>query len=630
LSALALASDVDIGSVVLQIAGQQRTANGTRVEDRVIDGSIERTIDGASTLTLALDDTDRELIRSTLFDQQIDLRFDEQWWRLVKVSKSGDQLSLVFEDRAISYLRAITTPRKAARAQMTRAEFALSIVREVKKGGGIAFVCPDLHTVQKIATASDATSASARAANVQPGLSADAKLTVKGAPATKLQKQNAERVLDVATSLSAPDRATLALMEAVIVESSIQNLPGGDADSRGILQVRDSTAGPMGISNRDIEACCNAFLSRGFTGRGGAIVLAAKNPSWTAGQIAQAVQGSAFPARYDQAQHDAIAFVTAYSGIAPGTTALTSTSTPRPPYQFQRGGSAGTIENSWDCLRRLAREVQWECFAADGVIYFVADSTLIRQKPIATLSEWVDGVDVIDFDVDNGKTKSDATVTARAARWALPPGSCVVLADSGPANGRWLVSDIQRGIFDENSTITLKRATKPLPEPLTDSTSSSTPTGLVPSGTTGDVAKAYAAAQAMTAKRYPYVWGGGHAHVGTADGGVAGGPGGGIGLIGYDCSGSTCAILAAGRMGFKNGAPAEVSAALMNWGEPGEGQTMTIWASPIHVWIEFKTSAGDQHFGTGDWGSVSGAGGPSFQTRMHTKGGFTARHWKGT
>jgi hypothetical protein len=631
----ALAHDVDVGALVLQLTAGAFSSK-QRVDQRVTGGTIERTMQGASTLTINLDDGNRELLRAGIFDQQVDLQLDGLWWRLVKVSKQGDALTLTFEDRAVSLLRAITKPRKASRAKMTRAEFALSIVREIKTGGGIPFICPDLHTVQKIADSTTKLTAKQRAANVQPGLSTSAKLTVRGAPASTTQKQNAERALDVANSLGASDRATLALMEAVIDESNITNLPGGDADSRGILQVRDSTAGPMRINNRDIEQCCNAFLTRGFTGQGGAITLAAKYPSWTAGQVAQGVQGSATPTRYDTFQQEAQAFVNAYTGGSSSGT-LSTTQIKKLPYQFQRGGTSGTIENSWACLQRLAQEVQWACFAADGAIYFVAEGTLIRRKPVVTISEQTLGVDQIDFDIDNGKAKSDATVTARASRYALIPGSCVVLEDCGPANGRWLVSDVQRGIFDASATIMLKRATKALPEPANSTTSVSIggSSAGAPAGLPDVIARAYTAAQAIDAKRYPYVWGGGHARAGYPDHGVSGHADSAgtiaVASVGYDCSGSTCAVLAAAGMGFRVGGPVDASGAIASsWGQAGEGQTMTIWANAIHVWIEFKTSAGDQHFGTGDWGSDQSANGPAFQSRMHTKGGFTPRHWPST
>lgn len=90
-------------------------------------------------------------------------------------------------------------------------------------------------------------------------------------------------------------KASLALWMAGIVESGLRNLTWGDRDSLGALQVREGIHGRALAMNPFASAM--AFLTRGFTGRGGAISLA--DNFHTAGQVAQAVQGSRFPDRYD-------------------------------------------------------------------------------------------------------------------------------------------------------------------------------------------------------------------------------------------------------------------------------------------------------------------------------------------
>ncbi len=100
-------------------------------------------------------------------------------------------------------------------------------------------------------------------------------------------------------------KPSLALFEAGIVESGLRNLPYGDRDSLGALQVR------AGIHGADLAMSplrsALAFLTRGFTGAGGAIGLSTS--SRTAGQVAQAVQGSAFPERYDAAREQAMTYL---------------------------------------------------------------------------------------------------------------------------------------------------------------------------------------------------------------------------------------------------------------------------------------------------------------------------------
>jgi hypothetical protein len=88
-------------------------------------------------------------------------------------------------------------------------------------------------------------------------------------------------------ALNANPTERLALWEAGLVESGLRNLPYGDADSVGALQQRPSQ-GWTGLMNPYRAAV--EFLQRAI----------AKRP-WrgTAGQLAQAVQVSAYPDRYD-------------------------------------------------------------------------------------------------------------------------------------------------------------------------------------------------------------------------------------------------------------------------------------------------------------------------------------------
>lgn len=632
--------DLDVQKVVLDVVNRKVKGLDTRVDQSMIDGNVERTILGASTIDFTIHDPRRALLQSGMFDQTIEVTLDDLHWRLVKVTKNADDLALTFEDRAVSYLREIDSPKKASRAVMTRAEFAYSIVREVKKGGGLKFYCPELRVVQPIANAKQQTSSTTRAATKSPGVHRDTSgVTVAGAKATATQLRYAERALDVAASLGASDKAKLALIEACIVESHITNPTVAiDHDSRGILQIRDSTAKPMGINNLDIEASCNAFLTRGFTGKGGAIAIARSNPGMSAGQVAQAVQGSAYPTRYDGAQTEAQAILTAYGGGDPGAAIdQTTTKTVTLPYQFQRGGSDGTVENSWDCLQRLASEVNWRCFVVGDTCYFISDDELMKAKPTAVLNEQSPGVSAIDFDLDTGKPLDQVTITCRAKRWYALPGAVIQLEQMGPADGRWLVNDLRRGIFDANTTITLQRPSKKYVEPANQTTqvtvggsgSGSDQSAIAAAAAAGSpCARAYQAAQALSAKAYPYVWDGGHAHAGTPDTGAPG-PGYGGGRIGFDCSGSTGAVLAAAGLGFQPGDAIPDSGTMArSWGEAGEGQCFTVWASSVHVFIIFHTKNGDQHFGTGNWGP-GGNGGARFQPQLHPTGGFTPRHWPG-
>ncbi len=104
---------------------------------------------------------------------------------------------------------------------------------------------------------------------------------------------------------NANPKPSLALWMAGIVESGLRNLTYGHADSLGALQLRESLHGRELAMDPFRSAL--AFLTRGFTGAGGAISLARSDR--TAGQVAQAVQGSAFPERYDQVRDQAMRYM---------------------------------------------------------------------------------------------------------------------------------------------------------------------------------------------------------------------------------------------------------------------------------------------------------------------------------
>jgi hypothetical protein len=102
---------------------------------------------------------------------------------------------------------------------------------------------------------------------------------------------------------NAPPKVRLAAFEAAIVESGVQNLPYGDRDSLGVFQQRPSVlAWGTAAQIMNPEHAAMMFVRR-------AIQL---NGSQSAGQLAQDVQVSAFPDRYDQVAQQAYGLLTKY------------------------------------------------------------------------------------------------------------------------------------------------------------------------------------------------------------------------------------------------------------------------------------------------------------------------------
>jgi hypothetical protein len=112
----------------------------------------------------------------------------------------------------------------------------------------------------------------------------------------------AERFAQSTAANSAPYNAAMALFEAGVVETgdpTLSSVPsGGDGSSRGALQLLATTAAGLGVNPMNTRAVADLFYERGFTGKGGAISLAQRG--MRPGDIAQAVQGSAYPERYAQ------------------------------------------------------------------------------------------------------------------------------------------------------------------------------------------------------------------------------------------------------------------------------------------------------------------------------------------
>lgn len=148
-------------------------------------------------------------------------------------------------------------------------------------------------------------------------------ITIKGAPASASQKAILRRALALADRWHAPYKAKVALVEALIQESEAKNLSTPSADgygSYGVLQGLERYHRRSDLMNPDYQV--GVFLGRGkggkktgrkgFTGKGNAIELARRGMK--SGDIAQAVEGSAYPDRYQTSQKEAMRIIKALSG----------------------------------------------------------------------------------------------------------------------------------------------------------------------------------------------------------------------------------------------------------------------------------------------------------------------------
>lgn len=474
----------------------------------VTGAEIERTIEGASTLKIDINDYGRQVLRSGILSNRLDIEVDGLWFRLAAVDKTGDKLSLTFEDREIAVLRTYqdkkirTRPTKQVnRQKATRAEFIVNLLREVKEFK-IPFVIPELHVVQPIEKAADLPGQFETTVGKTQGIPSDAgnkdtsrhgsaegttigreqqriiitdqgSLKVKGARITGEQIENANIILSVGSSMGMPRKVLVAAIMTAIQESTLRNLPGGDGTSVGLFQQTEGNGWGTLRDRMDPATSSRMFYLR-------AIKVHQVDPTRPYWDLCQQVQRSAFPYAYAQWFTEANRIVTAF-GI-PGTDVAGSTDAANnsfsasgdgSDYFFYRGkpedgGKTWKPENSWDAIQRMAEEVEWRAFFVSGTFYFMSETDLFTSRPLMTIDEFTDGIDGIDGGYDSGKKSATLTVTARTGRWSAPPGSVVVVRNMGPWNGRWLVNSFKRSLFKSTATIALKKPRPKLPEPVSN------------------------------------------------------------------------------------------------------------------------------------------------------------------
>jgi cell wall-associated NlpC family hydrolase len=516
-----LGDDVDITDLYLALNHKD-----FNIRDAVLDVVVDRSVQGSSTVTVTVEDRDRILLRSGRLSARNDIEIDGLFFRLTSVEKGGDVLTLAFEDREVSVLRKYNKPIKQAlstsRHKVTRAAFILRMITEVKETK-IRYVIPELNKTQPIGKLPQLPSKSSNLVNRTYGIAKLNGLTVKGQKMDDEQRVNANAILNTGASLLVPLNATLVRkmlvmsIMCVIQESTLRNLIGGDRDSVGLFQQRGSMGWP---ASRDIPKDSTAFFNALRK-----VVTADPSIQYYAG--IQAVQRSGFPTAYAQWRTEAERIVTAWGepGGDPGaanTQATSSVTSAQGDYEFYRGVPPTTKkaswgkESSWDCIQRLANEVQFRAFFVSGTFYYVSEDDLFKSQPVATLDEQSQGVESIDGDYAEGTKSAAVSIVCEAGRWVAPPGSVVQLRNMGPWDGRWLVNDISRSLFSRQATITLKKKTPILPEPATSNlnttgaqapqTYAGGPTGppTVADPTTA-AGKAVAAAESQLG--LPYQWG---------------------------------------------------------------------------------------------------------------------------
>ena len=469
------------------------------LSESIIAGEVHRTIEGASTLKLTVSDYYGKIRNSGMLGAEVDIKLDGLWFRLVAVSKSGNDLELTFESREVAILRLFKKRRVAGWGQLSRTRFVQVLMNEAPATRQIPFICPEMTKAPKKKKTEDekvidreygfvprksmyshgvlaAEGTTTGGATTTPGSTAGLKVKTAVANANQIANIGAviQEGIDQISVVNKHRRKILVCAIMTITqESTCNNLPFGDGTSVGLFQLIDIHGTVEQRTN--IKFVCEWFYQR-------AIKADQKNPNLSYNDLCQEVQRSGHPHAYAQWRSQAEKWVTAYGVAGWDYEADTEVAEfnlmneweqDAVEFQFARG-SAKTLpggrkgwkdESTWDCMNRLADEVNWRCFEVSGMVYFISEPKLFKSAPRARISEQSPGVDWIDFNYDAGKLNGQVTVIGRAGQWAAPPGTTIEIFDNGPVNGRWIVTDITRGIFDPNVNIICKKPRIKLPEP---------------------------------------------------------------------------------------------------------------------------------------------------------------------
>ncbi len=119
--------DFDIGQMKIE----NEDVSGKIQRAIIGDISLERTIERASTLSFNVLDPEREILQADLLRNGSELTFDDMLFTQVQLSKSGNQLSVTYEDAAVRDLRKAKGQRNFTKGKISRRDAAKELVSEV-------------------------------------------------------------------------------------------------------------------------------------------------------------------------------------------------------------------------------------------------------------------------------------------------------------------------------------------------------------------------------------------------------------------------------------------------------------------------------------------------------------------
>ncbi len=599
---------------------------------------------GVSNLVITLTDPDFALLESGFLDTDADSQMDpidvnypagsKYWWRMTQVSPSGaaETIQLTFMPRGAALLLALKGPLKAARGQVTRAQFLQMCADKVKDFGGINFHSSELKTVEPIAATKAPTAPSGSSATT-PAVATSGK---------------SYRMLASWYSANGGAGACGNLSDGGLHYAELGTATAAGATGRGNMAIDFGLPG---------ELPCGYEVTISYNGRTAKATKADRgdgNPSVPPNDPSQR--------RIDL--ESKLANALGFSGLGyvdvipggPTPGGSTGTSSAPGPGGAANAGKVtvqayyfeiGPNETLWDGMLRLAQEVDWALFWDGDDLYYDSQPALLDKPPVLTVSRrdslWVQDW---SYDWDTRHIVTQMTLSLFCGMFDFRPGDVLELQGFGTAStgstvkppkpGRWLIDSGARDKNNVYTPFTLVQPALPKAEPapqVSVSSPSSGAGGLLAGGVAGSpktVAAAVSAAQRLSNLRMNYS----QAHrTLTQDPSIGADLASGSG--GYDCSaGVSWVLLTAGfplPAGVTWGGWAPVSGEFESWGDPGPGKEMTVWSSGDHIFIEFNVPGlGHYSFDSGHPSSAHTWFAPFYDGGYTASGAFTPRHWPGT
>lgn len=164
------------------------------------------------------------------------------------------------------------------------------------------------------------------------------------------QEKVARKVLRVGKKMGATKKELLAAAQTGLVESGFRNLPYGDADSSGWRQERAMYY----PDPQNVGASARRFFEESVSDTKGA-----RGRGQTAGQLAQTIQASAFPERYDERKPEAWAIVKAFEqGNPKAAKRLQAVKSEAKELGMKVGGASKKVVTRFKAAQQAARELE--------------------------------------------------------------------------------------------------------------------------------------------------------------------------------------------------------------------------------------------------------------------------------